>query len=369
MSLTANAIFSLVTRTSAVLDHSMLRRFNLGFTLHQPFAWSLINSAGTLCRMLDEQGYLASEMTSPALRDEMLTNPNLRIESIDQLLIKCATLRNWNRRCSGTNDIGMGQIAACLRTGDEGDNVNIDDIKNQARSRVKAEVTAGRLRNNKEAITARYKLLVSTLFETASKRHAQMKRLMDEVFFVCNSHDAMLFVGNFEQQLEANTVYADTALTDYDQYGHLADALAEKLVMPVTNARNELQAFMDRSFLQSTQTTGAALMAELTSIAKELGIDWAKIDAEKQSVNALIDGIEAANANAATNVDNAINSLDEALTQALLDAQPVIEKHRTLVKSTERLAREAEEAKAAAQRADKRALADAEAETNADTNS
>lgn len=321
---TINTIFSLATRTLAVCEHPMLRKANLAFTLNQPFSWALINSAAVAARLLDEHGYAAEQLESESVRDAMI-NSDFPVDRYDQLTIKMATLRHFNRKVSGTNEISMGQINACLRPETP---ISLDEIKTQARDRVKIERRMGKLKP--ENVGKRFNELVLSMFDTADKRKRQVQRLMDEVFFLCNRSDDMLFVGNYEEQLEANQVYQDIQLADFDNFEHLAEGLAEKLVEPIIRARDEVQALMDRSYRVQVQEEGAKLKAELDSLATALGINFAKIDAQNAAIDAEIAGVERAEVKTDADIDAAIDQLDITLPEVKEAVLPKSDKPRRL---------------------------------------
>lgn len=336
---TANQVFSLAARTIAVTDHPLIKRAGLGFTLQQPFGWSLINSAAVLARMLDEYSFAAESLESEAVRDEMLAS-DINLERVDQLIIKLATLRHFNRMTCGTNEIGMGMINACLKPDDI--NVDLEAIKQSARDRIKIERRMGKLKP--QLVQARFNELVTKMYETETARKNQVRRLMDEVFFLCNRSDDMLFMGAYELQLEANQIYSDAELADVDQYAYLTETLAEKCVEPVIRAKDELQGIMDRSFRTQVLRDGTELMKEIDKLAIELGINFAKIDAENAKIDAEIAQAEAVDKDVEAEIDN----LDVDI-QLQSEALPANRERRT-VKSPERLAREAEELAAATQR-------------------
>lgn len=342
MASTINNTFSLATRTLAAVEHPMIKRAGLGFTLNQPFAWSLINTAAVAARMLDEHNFSAESLVSEGVRDELLAS-EFDTERYDQLVIKMATLRHFNRRVCGTNEIGMGTINACLKP-DEA-TVSLEDIKNLTRDRIKIERRMGKLKPN--AVAARFNELVTAMYETAVAKKRQTKRLMDEVFFLCNRSEDMLFQSQYENQLEAHTAYRDAELADYDQFDYLGDTLAEKLVEPVIRAREELQRVMDRSYRTDTQTHGTALMKELDTLATALGINFAKIDAQNAAIDAEIAQAEISEAAA----DAEIDKLDCVLPELDVE-QPPVSRERRVIKSEARQQREAEETAAAQQRAE-----------------
>lgn len=304
MTTTLNQIFALATRTIAVCDHPMIKRANLGFTLNQPFAWSLINTAAVAARLLDEHGFIAEQLESAHVREDIM-NSNFPVDRYDQLVVKMATLRHFNRKVCGINEIGMGQINACLRPEQP---ISLDEIKQQARDRIKIERRMGKIKADR--VAARFTELVTGMYQTAEDKKLQNQRLIDEVFFLCNRSDDMLFVGNYERQLEAGHVLQDVELADYDQFDYLSEGLAEKLVEPIIRAREELQSLMDRSYRVQTQEQGTALRKELDSLAAALGINFVKIDAQNALIDAEIDGAEHAEAQTDAEIDAAIDELD-----------------------------------------------------------
>lgn len=341
MSATLNQIFSIATRVLSVVEHPMIKRANLGFTLQQPFAWSLINTAAVAARMLDEHGHSAESLESEAVRDTILAS-DFNVERYDQLVIKMATLRNFNRRSCGTNDIGMGIINACLKPDES--KVSLEDIKQSARDRIKIERRMGKLKS--QGVAARFTELVTGMYETELAKKRQTKRLMNEVFFLCNRSDDMLFIQQYENQLEAHTAYKDIQLVDYNNFDYLGDTLAEKCVEPVIRAKDEVQRLMDRSYRASILQDGTQLMKEIDKLAIELGINFAKINAENAKIEAEIAQIEASEATD----DAAIDALDLDLDLPPETTEMPAGRERRTIKSEARLQREAEEAQAAAER-------------------
>lgn len=300
-------IISIVSRLKGVLDHPLIKRANLGWTLRSPFSWSIINTGATLARQLYQVGAMASDISRDHIREELLANPDFNAERADQLLIKLATLRHWNSELEGSS-IGMGEINQCLRPSE--DAISIEEIKATARERIKIERRMGRLKP--EAVTARFQELVSKMWDEACERKRQLQRLTDEVFFLANACDVVLFVGNYEQSLKANQAYDDADLVDADEYGHMLEAVLEKCVEPLIRAREELRRVMDRSYREVTQRDGSKLMVEIEKLGKEVGIDFKKIEAMNEAVDAAIDGAESTAA------------VDDAAIDAL-DFNPVIE--------------------------------------------
>lgn len=303
---TMNQNFAVATRTLAVCDHPLVRRANLGFALNQPFSWTLINAAATAARMLDDAGYCAEQMESEHVRDDVV-NSEFNIERYDQLVIKMATLRHFNRQACGINEISMGQINACLKP-DEA-TVSLEDIKAQARDRVKIERRMGKLKP--ADVAARFKELVMAMYETASSRKRQLQRLVEEVSFLCNRSDDMLLVRQYENQLDAHRSYLDAELADYGQYDYMVEGLVEKCVEPIIRAKDELQRVMDRSYRTETQIHGSALMAEIDRLASDLGINFKKLEDQEQLVNQLIDASEKSEATAEAEIDTLDVVIDE----------------------------------------------------------
>ena len=323
---TINSIFNLCNRVSAICSHVLVRRANIGFSLQQPFAWSLINTAAVAARLLDEHGACSEQLESTSVRDALL-NSEFPLERYDQLVIKMATLRHFNRKASGINEIGMGQINACLRPETP---ISLEEIQERARDRVKMERRMGRIKP--QLVTARFKELVTSMFHEEESRKAQTKRLMDEVFFLCNRSDDMLFVGNYELQLEANHVYQDIQLADFDGFDYLGEGLAEKMVEPVLRAREELQALMDKSYRIQTYEQCTKLMNELTKIGTELGISFAKVEAMNCAVDAEINNSLAVEAKEDAAIDSALNELHIDLCEVQESVVPAPASKRRRVK-------------------------------------
>lgn len=324
---TLNQIFGLTTRTIAVCDHFILKRANLGFTLNQPFAWSLINTAAVAARLLDEKGYVAEQLESESVRDDII-NSDFPVERYDQLVIKMATLRHFNRRTSGTNEIGMGQINACLRPEQP---ISLEAIKQQARDRVKIERRMGKLKADR--VTARFTELVTGMYETEDAKKRQNQRLINEVFFLCNRSDDQLFVGNYEKQLKAHHVYQDIEMADYDQFDYLGESLAEKLVEPILRAKSELQALMDRSYRVQVQEEGVKLIKEVEQLAIALGINFTKIEAQNALIDAEIAGAEHAEAQTDAEIDAAIDELGLELPAEIAEPAPTKPKRTRIPKA------------------------------------
>jgi len=362
---TLNQIFSISNRVICVVEHPMIKRANLGFTLQQPFAWSLINTAAVAVRMLDEavtetiteidengrrqtqsvnRGFTAQSLESEPVRKAILES-DFNIERFDQLVVKMATLRHFNRLSCGSNEIGMGTINACLKP--DATAIDLEAIKQSARDRIKIERRMGKLKATQ--VTHRFNELVTSMYKTESDRKAQAKRLMNEVFYLCNRSDDMLFLGNYEQQIKPHTAYRDAELADFDQFDYLGENLAEKCVEPVIRARDEVQKLMDRSYRSTILGEGSKLLKELDKLAVELGINFAKIDAENAKIDAEIAQAEAEEAD----MDAEIDELDIDL-GACVEAAPeqLVTHQRRTVKSEARLKREAEETEAAEQRAE-----------------
>lgn len=332
----ANNVFSLVIRTSAAVEHPLIKRANLGFALKQPFSWGLINAAAVLAQLP------ASEQVG---------------ERADQLKVKLASLRHFNRQV-GDNDIGMGVINACLKP-DEKD-VSVEEIQRIAQDRIRIERRSGKLMP--AGVKARYVQLYTGMYETACAKKRALAALLDEVFFIVNRSDEQLSTppaGDAESGVaqrhmittEFSTlfVYEDALLADFDQYGYLLDGLLDKCVQPVIRAREELQRVLDRNYRVSVSTHGSALMAELEQLGKELGIDWQKIADENARIDAEIKAASAELAAEDENLDDVFAQADAELSEALC-AETTATKPMVTIKSPERLAREAEELAAAQQR-------------------
>ena len=303
---TYNTAFSIATRTIAAINHPLIKRANLGFALVQPFSWSLINSASTFAQL------------SPEDRNS---------ERGDALKIKMATLRHFNRMVAD-NDIGMGTINACLRPDEK--EVHLDEIKALAQDRIKIERRSGKLK--------------PADVEAACAKKRRIKGLMDEVFYLCNRSNEVLEVDNAASGFEAHICYDDKDLVDYDQYDYVLDSLLDKCTQPVIRATEELQRVMDRSYRLEIIQSGEALMAELTKLGTELGINWGKIKSENATIEAeLLAAASEDNASDA-HLDNVFAEADAEL--PVSEEPPAPHPTRTVIKSAERQAREAEEAKA-----------------------
>lgn len=338
----ANTIFSLCTRLSAILDHSVLRRHNIGFALEQPFSWSLINTAAVMARIIDEYDVCAEQLDSSEIRADLLGS-DFPVEKIDQMVIKMASLRHFNRQASNRNEVGMGQIMSCLRFDTP---PSLEEITLDARKRVVQEVVTGRTPKAKAKV--RFLELRNSLYQAAEERKAKDKRLQDEVFFLCNRSDDHLFVTDVESDLESGKAYHDHQLVDYDQYEHVVEGLLEKMASAVIRARTELQITMDRTNISTTLITCNKLMTELEAIGTEIGIDFGMIQRRTADIEGLIDDVAQVDTNTAESVKAELDTLtdDEPLPES--DNTPVDARKRVLIKSPERLAREEADAKAAA---------------------
>lgn len=313
--MSANNIFSIATRTLAITEHPLIRRANLGFALNQPFAWTLINAASTFLQLNQ------AEESYP--------------ERADQLKIKMATLRHFNRLVSD-NEIGMGAINACLRP-DEKD-VSLDDIKLLAQDRIKIERRSGKLQAN--AVKARYIQLYTTMYEDTCAKKRRVKALMNEVYFICNRSDEVLStVGQPED---------DAVLVDFDAYDYLLEGLLDKCVQPILRAKDELQRVIDRSYRASALVQADELMREIDSVAKELGISWAKIDAENKALDAELAQVMSEDKVCDDHLEDIFAQADAEFNNSIEEA--TVRPARITVKSPERLAREAEETRVAAEK-------------------
>lgn len=314
MTTSANNVFSIVSRLQAVLSHNLIKRQNFGFTLTQPFSWSLINAAAVLARMPSDE-----------LDDDY--NP----ERLDSLKIKCANLRHFNRQV-GENAVGMGAINQCLRLDEE---VNLEDIQRLARERVKVERRSGKC--GPTAVKSRYVQLYTGMYEAAQAKHREMKALCDEVYFICNRSD---------EELTDLQTYQDEELVDYDQYDYIVEGLLDRCVQPVVRATEELQRVLDKSYRIEAISAGQQLMTELKKIGTEVGISWAKMDAENKAIDGELDKAQADEAATDAELDQLMDSVD--LGSVTAPETPVAVRQSKTIKSAERLAREAEDARVAA---------------------
>lgn len=323
----AQNIFSLVVRATAAVEHPLIKRSNLGFALRQPFAWSLINSAAVLAQLpLDEQ----------------------RGERGDQIKIKLASLRHFNRQV-GDNDIGMAVIKACLRP-DEKD-VSLEEIKRIAQDRIKIERRSGRLMPS--AVKARYVQLSTGMYEDACAKKRRLAALLDEVFFIVNRSDEELTTAPISDaeagvahmvitEYATYFVYKDDELVDMDAYAYMLDGLLDKCVQPVIRAREELQRVLDRSYRTATCANGEALMTELEKLGTELGINWKKIADENARIDAELLAADKEIASDEADLDAVFLEVENDALLLPID-EPVAHATRTVIKSPERVAREAEE--------------------------
>lgn len=335
MTTSANNVFSIVTRLQALTNHSLIKRANLGFTLEQPFSWSLINAAAVLARMpqdIDDEGYSA--------------------ERLDQLKIKCASLRHFNRQV-GSNDIGMGAIHACLRTEEE---IPLDAIKQTARDRVKVERRSGKC--SPANVKVRFVQLYTTMYEAAQAKQRQTRALMDEVFYICNRSDEELSTAPQSMEYEEcrvrstvqaqggsargyseGVVYRDEELVDFDQFDYMIDSLLDRCVQPTVRATEELQRVLDKSYRITAIADAQALMKELKQIGTEVGISWAKMDAENAAIDAELAKATAEDEATDEDLDAQMDAVDLG---AVIEPETRVVT-RTVIKSPERLAREAED--------------------------
>ena len=311
----ANNIFSLVSRTQSLLDHPSIKRNNLGFALVRPFSWSLINSAAVFAQLSPE--------------DKIS-------ERGDTLKIKMATLRHFNRQV-GDNDIGMGAINACLKPDEK--EISLEQIKQVARDRVKVERLNGRLLP--KDVKVRYTKLYLDMYEDAKARKRALAALMDDVFFLCNSSDTTIDGVNHE----------DADLADYDTYGYMLEGLLDKCVQPVIRAKDEIQRVADKSYRTEAITTANLLMLECEKLGQELGINWAKMEAEKAKIEAELLAAEAVEAAEDADIDSVLDEADKEFSESLTDEVAPVTQRRTLIKSPERIEREQQETAAAAEKA------------------
>ena len=316
----ANNVFSIISRLQALCGHPLIKRHNFAFTIDQPFAWSLINSSSVLANL-------------PQREEEEGFDP----ERINSLRIKCATLRHFNRQV-GSNDIGMGAINACLRTDEE---VPLDAIKKAAQDRVKIERRSGKI--NSAAIKSRYVQLYTEMYEAAESKKRKTRALMDEVYFICNRSDDELLCGDFERMLESGMVYRDEELADFDAYDYMVESVLDKCVNPIVRAKQAAQAVLDKSYRSAAIHEASELIEQLEVLGKEVGIDWKKMDADEKRLDDEINAVVADDAQSDAELEAELDSVDLA---EHIEPEPVVRK-RTTIKSPERLAREAEEARVA----------------------
>jgi hypothetical protein len=314
----AQNVFSITTRTQALVAHPLIKRANLGFTLEQPFSWSLINAASVLARMPQE------------------SSPEFDPVRVDQMKIKCANLRHFNRQV-GSNDVGMHAIAQCLRTEEE---IPLDAIKQQARDRVKIERRSGKC--SAANVSARYTFLVSSMYEAAQAKHREIKLLLDEVYYICNRSDEQLSSHEASGIIHTGDTFEDHELVDYDAYDYVIESLLDRCTMPIVKATEEVQRVMDKTYRVSALSTAQLLMTELKKLGEEVGISWAKLDAETAAINAELDAVQGAEAQSDAEIDALC---DDSWLPAAETAQTKSQPQRTTIKSPERLAREAEEAR------------------------
>lgn len=314
----ANNTFSLVSQLTAVLDHPVLKRANLGFALRAPFNWALINAAATYLRLSPE------DQSS---------------ERGDQLKVKMASLRHFNRLATTHNEVGMGEIRSCLRPDEK--EVSLEDMQKRARERITIDVMKGRIAKRDAGMA--YKKLSSEFYEQACAEKRKMAALLDEVMFLCNRSDDTLSGSDDQRCLDGDTCYADADLVDFDQYDYMIDGLLEKMTMPTIQAMEFLGNV--RSYRTEVITATEQLKAELEHIGKALGISWKKLDDERKAIAAEFD-----NADSEDNLDALFDAADAEFTEAIAEepAKPL----RTVIKSPERLAREDAEIKAAMERAE-----------------
>lgn len=298
----ANQVFTTAIRTQALVEHPLVKRANLGYQLNQPFAWSLINSAAVFAQLSPE---------------------DKAGERGDQMKIKMSTLRHFNREM-GSNDIGMGQINACLRP-DEKD-VALDHIKELARDRIKIERRSGKLLPN--AVKARYTQLYMNMYEDAKAKKRALAMLMNDVYHLVNQDDD------------------DEANCDWDGYEYMLEGLLDKCTMPVVRAREEIQRVSDRSYRVEAISACSQLLLECDALSKLLGISWAKLDAESAKIKAELDACDAEDACDDASIDSLLDAADAEFTAA----DEELTRRTTTIKSPERLAREEAEAKAAAEK-------------------
>ncbi len=310
----ANNVFSIVTRLQATLSHSLIKRQNFGFTLTQPFSWSLINAAAVLARLPTDE---CDEDYNP--------------ERLDQLKTKCANLRHFNRQV-GENTVGMGAINQCLRLDEE---INLEDIQRTARERVKVERRSGKC--GPAAVKSRYVQLYTSMYEAAQAKHREVKSLCDEVYFICNRSD---------EELSDLQTYQDEDLVDFDQYDYVVEGLLDRCVQPVVRATEELQRVLDKSYRVTAISEGQQLMAELRKIGTEVGISWAKMDAENKAIDGELDKAQAEEAATDAELDSLMD--DVSFDDIIKPETPVAVRKSKTIKSAERLAREAEDARVAA---------------------
>lgn len=322
----ADKTFSLVSRLIALLDHPLIKRRNLAFTLNQPFSWALINAADVLARMPTD---------------------DIDEERADQLKIKMATLRHFNRMVSCENSITMKQIHSCLALDSE---IPTEQIKLAARDRVAMERRSGKL--GSAGVKARFTHLYTTMYEAAATKHRQQKMVANDVYFLCNRSSESLSavpdhldtksIANI-RTIDSGYDFKDEDLADYDQYGYMIDALLDRCTNPCINGLQEAQMVLDKSYRNDGIQAASALSLELTKIGQELGISWDKLKHENARIDAELKDAMADDAKIDAEIDADIDSIDMS---SLVEPELPEMKTRTLIKSPERLAREADDAKA-----------------------
>ena len=303
-----NAAFSLITRLTAALEHPLIRRRNFGFSLNQPFSWSLINAASTFA---------------------LLPVEDVDSEKGDALRVKLATLRHFNRLASGDNTITSAQIKDCLKLEAE---IPLEQIKLAASDRVKVERRSGKLAA--ADVKARYTKLYLDMFEVAQAKHRHQKALANEIYFICNRSD--------EHLTTMSHPMSDEQLVDFDQYGYMIDSLNDRMTMPTIRACEEVQMVLDKSYRVDAIHQAEVLLAELTKIGAEIGISWDKLKVETAKINAELAAAMANDKTLDDDIDAELAEMGDLNTLAVPENKPA--PVRTLVKSPERLAREAEDA-------------------------
>lgn len=302
----------LITKVQELLTHPMLHRTfgNPIFSLGSPFEWTMLNHARNCVQADNKQDIEELDEAGVAKRDERF--------------LKLATLRELNRQT--TVEGGEVTITAVKRVCEPKDiNVSNDRLAAQTRAQIVDERMAGRL--SKEHAAKRYVVVLAEKKRIRDEEILNAYQVTEDTFALANSSEIELSTGEHD----------DKDVADFGTVEHLLEGVMDRL------ADGTIWAWRKLCDVQSHRdgiiVTRDNLRAVAESLAKDLGVNLLKVQAQGANFAAEVAAIEAELAGEVASIGA---DLDAEL--AALPAEP---RSVRVVKSPERIERERIELEAA----------------------
>ncbi len=319
---TINGTFNFVFLVQSLCAHEKLRSKGFGFQLNAPFNFHIINAASNLVRMPIEDRESAKG---------------------DYLRVKLATLRTF-ARIVDTEAFAVtdSQVRSCLKLEKP---IEPDEFRKRTNAEMHRLHHKGLLPLDEKGIKLRRAQIHKDLIWRAECIQEENRRMLNDVRDLANATGDQLWLGDTSRGLEPEVEYSDLELADFNDYicEDIVDKLLDKCQTPLILMRDFLSEACRGQNIPARRQVFEDLLTQVNALAAELGLSWSFVDQERANLDAILSADDAEQAAAKDKLQAILDEDDEPLDTSAISPRttPI-----RVIKSPERLAREADDQRA-----------------------